>query len=99
MINFLILLGYALTRLFRSRAWLQADILVLRHHLNILQRKSAQKAAREPPHFEQQSAGPNSRDAVEEGLCNAIKSSDIETSYCERRFQHNSCAQARSNGL
>jgi transposase InsO family protein len=44
MIDFLMLLVYALTRLFRSRARLEAEILVLRHQLNILQRKSAKRA-------------------------------------------------------
>ena len=44
MIDFLMLLAYALTRLFRSRARLEAEILVLRHQLNILQRKSAERA-------------------------------------------------------
>jgi hypothetical protein len=43
MIEFLMLLAYALTRLFRSRARLEAEILVLRHQLNILQRKSAKR--------------------------------------------------------
>jgi|SRR5262245_43037362 len=43
MIDFLMLLAYALTRLFRSRARLEAEILVLRHQLNILQRKSAER--------------------------------------------------------
>jgi hypothetical protein len=33
-----------LTRLFRSRARLEAEILFLRHQLNILQRKSAERA-------------------------------------------------------
>src|SRR5262249_37243999 len=45
MIDFLILLACALNRLFRSRARLEAEILVLRHQLNILQRKSAKRAA------------------------------------------------------
>src|SRR5262249_31302371 len=44
MIDFLMLLAYALTRLFRSRARLEAEIFVLRHQLNILQRKSAKRA-------------------------------------------------------
>ena len=44
MIDFLMLLAYALTRLFRSRARLEAEILVLCHQLNILQRKSAERA-------------------------------------------------------
>ena len=39
MIDFLILLACVLTRLFRSRA----EILVLRHELNILQRKSTEE--------------------------------------------------------
>jgi len=41
MIDFLMLLACALTRLFRSKARLEAEILVLRHQLDILQRKSA----------------------------------------------------------
>jgi hypothetical protein len=41
MIDFLMLLARALTRLFRSKARLEAEILVLRHQLDILQRKSA----------------------------------------------------------
>src|SRR3954452_1739303 len=45
MIDFLMLLACVLTRLFRSRARLEAEILVLRHQLNILQRKSAERAA------------------------------------------------------
>ena len=45
MLDFLMLLTYALTRLLRSRARLEAEILVLRHQLNILQRKSAKRAA------------------------------------------------------
>src|SRR6266446_9354764 len=44
MIDFLMLLAYALTRLLRSRARLEAENLVLRHQLNILQRKSAERA-------------------------------------------------------
>jgi hypothetical protein len=44
MIDFLLLLAYALTRLFRSRARLEAEILVLRQQLNILQCKSAERA-------------------------------------------------------
>jgi transposase InsO family protein len=44
MIDFLILLAYALNRLFRSRARLEAEILVLRHQLNILERKSTKRA-------------------------------------------------------
>jgi len=38
MIDFLKLLACVLTRLFRSRARLEAEILVLRHQLNILRR-------------------------------------------------------------
>ena len=45
MIDFLKLLACVLTRLFRSRARLEAEILVLRHQLNILQRKSTKRAA------------------------------------------------------
>src|SRR6476469_7805475 len=45
MIDFLKLLACVLTRLFRSRARLEAEILVLRHQLNILQRKSTERAA------------------------------------------------------
>ena len=44
MIDFLMLLACVLTRLFRSRA-LEAELLVLRHQLNILQRKSTERAA------------------------------------------------------
>jgi hypothetical protein len=44
MIDFLMLLAYALTRLLRSRARLEAENLVLRHQLNTLQRKSAERA-------------------------------------------------------
>src|SRR5215204_3340835 len=44
MIDFLRLLACALTTVFRSRARLEAEILVLRHQLNILQRKSAERA-------------------------------------------------------
>src|SRR5437764_15449876 len=39
------LLWYALTGLFRSRAALEAEILVLRHQLNVLRRKSPQRLA------------------------------------------------------
>ena len=39
------LLACVLTRLFRSRARLEAEILVLRHQLNILQRKSTERAS------------------------------------------------------
>jgi hypothetical protein len=45
MIDFLMLLACVLTRLFRSRARLEAEILVLRNQLNILQRKSTKRAA------------------------------------------------------
>ena len=45
MIDFLMLLACVLTRLFRSRARLEAEILVLRHQLNILKRKSTERAA------------------------------------------------------
>jgi hypothetical protein len=41
MIDFLMLLACALTRLFRSKARLEAEILVLRHQLDILQAKRA----------------------------------------------------------
>jgi hypothetical protein len=44
MIDFFMLLAYALTRLFRARARLEAEILVLRHQLNILERKSTKRA-------------------------------------------------------
>jgi hypothetical protein len=40
MIDFFRLLVCALTRLFRSRARLEAEILVLRHQLNVLRRRS-----------------------------------------------------------
>ena len=40
MIDFLRLLAYALTRLFRSRVRLEAEILVLRHQLNVLRRQA-----------------------------------------------------------
>ena len=43
MINFLMLLACALTRMFRSRARLHAEILVLRHQLNVLRRRSPQR--------------------------------------------------------
>jgi hypothetical protein len=45
MMDFLILLAYALTRGFRSRARLEAEILIPRHQLNILQRKSVERPA------------------------------------------------------
>jgi hypothetical protein len=37
------LIWYAFARLFRSRASLEAEILVLRHQLNVLRRKSSQR--------------------------------------------------------
>ena len=37
------LIWFALTGLFRSRALLQAEILTLRHQLNVLRRKSPQR--------------------------------------------------------
>jgi hypothetical protein len=43
MIDFLRLLACALTRLFRSRAQLEAEILVLRHQLNVLRRKAPKR--------------------------------------------------------
>ena len=39
------LLACALTRLFRSRARLEAEILVLRHQLNVLRRKTPKRVA------------------------------------------------------
>ena len=45
MIDFLRLLACALTRLFRSRARLEAEILVLRHQLNVLRRKAPERVA------------------------------------------------------
>src|SRR5438034_2903549 len=39
------LIWYALTGLFRSRAALEAEILVLRHQLNVLRRKSPKRLA------------------------------------------------------
>jgi hypothetical protein len=39
------LICLALIGLFRSRAWLQAEILTLRHQLNVLRRKSPQRLA------------------------------------------------------
>src|SRR3982074_3587283 len=45
MIDFLRLLACALTRLFRSRARLEAEILVLRHQLNVLRRKAPKRLA------------------------------------------------------
>src|SRR4030088_1518918 len=47
MIDFLMLLACGLTRLFRSRARLEAEILVLRNQLNILQRKSTKRGLQE----------------------------------------------------
>jgi hypothetical protein len=43
MIDFLLLLGFALTGLFRSRARLEAEILVLRQQINVLRRKSPKR--------------------------------------------------------
>ena len=45
MIDCLRLLACALTRLFRSRARLEAEILVLRHQLNVLRRKAPKRMA------------------------------------------------------
>src|SRR5438128_8409483 len=45
MIDFLLLLGCALTGLFRSRARLEAEILVLRQQINVLRRKSPKRPA------------------------------------------------------
>ncbi len=45
MFDFLRLLACALTRLFRSRARLEAEILVLRHQLNVLRRKAPKRVA------------------------------------------------------
>src|ERR1700694_4532111 len=45
MIDFLRLLACALTRLFRSRGRLEAEILVLRHQLNVLRRKAPKRVA------------------------------------------------------
>jgi hypothetical protein len=45
MIDFLLLLGCALTGLFRSRARLEAEILVLRQRINVLRRKSPKRPA------------------------------------------------------
>jgi hypothetical protein len=44
MIDFFMLLACAVTRLLRSRARLEAELLVLRHQLNVLQRKSPKRA-------------------------------------------------------
>jgi hypothetical protein len=45
MIDFLRLLASALTRMFRSRARLEAEILVLRRQLNVLRRKAPKRVA------------------------------------------------------
>jgi len=45
MIELLRLLAWALTGLFRSRARLEAEILVLRHQLNVLRRKASKRVA------------------------------------------------------
>src|SRR6266849_2853015 len=45
MIDFLLLLGCTLTGLFRSRARLDAEILVLRQQINVLRRKSPKRPA------------------------------------------------------
>jgi hypothetical protein len=45
MIDFLRLLARALTGLFRSRARLEVEILVLRHQLNVLRRKAPERVA------------------------------------------------------
>src|SRR5437870_3861591 len=45
MIDFLLLLGCALTGLFRSSARLEAEILVLRQQINVLRRKSPKRPA------------------------------------------------------
>jgi len=45
MIDFLLLLGCAFTGLFRSRARLEAEILVLRQQINVLRRKSPKRPA------------------------------------------------------
>jgi hypothetical protein len=45
MIDFVRLLLHALTSLFRSRARLEAEILVLRHQLNVLRRKAPKRLA------------------------------------------------------
>ena len=45
MIVFLRLLACALTGLFRSRARLEMEILVLRHQLNVLRRKAPKRVA------------------------------------------------------
>jgi hypothetical protein len=45
MIDFLRLLACALIGLFRSRARLEAEILVLRHQLNVMQRRAPKRVA------------------------------------------------------
>src|SRR5438046_7558207 len=45
MIDLLLLLGCSLTGLFRSRARLEAEILVLRQQINVLRRKSPKRPA------------------------------------------------------
>ena len=45
MIDFLKLLACALTRMFRSRARLEVEILVLRHQLNVLRRQAPKRVA------------------------------------------------------
>ena len=45
MSDFFKLIWSALVRLFRSRAALEAEILVLRHQLNVLRRKSPKRVA------------------------------------------------------
>ena len=45
MIDFLRLLANALTRLIRSRARLEAEILILRHQLNVLRRRAPKRVA------------------------------------------------------
>ena len=44
MFNVLMLLWFALTGLFRSKARLEAEILVLRQQINVLRRKSSKRA-------------------------------------------------------
>src|SRR5713226_2121752 len=45
MIDFLLLLGCAFTELFRSRARVEAEILVLRRQMNVLRRKGPRRPA------------------------------------------------------
>src|SRR6266508_1425810 len=45
MIDLLLLLGCALTGLFRSRGRLEAEILILRQQINVLRRKSPKRLA------------------------------------------------------